>query len=55
MRKGITLEKIEKEIKRLAPQEQLKLVERIISQLRKTGLAREHTKRNWCLGSHIRN
>ncbi len=39
MRKGITLEKIEKEIKRLAPQEQLKLVERIISQLRKTGLA----------------
>ena len=39
MRKGITLEKIEKEIKRLAPQEQLKLVERIIYQLRKTGLA----------------
>ena len=39
MRKGITLEKIEKEIKMLAPQEQLKLVERLIYQLRKTGLA----------------
>lgn len=39
MRKGITLEKIEKEIERLTPQEQLKLVERLAHQLRKTGLA----------------
>ena len=39
MRKGITLEKIEKEIEKLAPQEQLKLLERLIYQLRKTGLS----------------
>ncbi|HHT9126983.1 MAG TPA: hypothetical protein ACFYD6_14385 [Candidatus Brocadiia bacterium] len=38
MRRGITLEKIEKEIERLTPQEQLKLVERLAHQLRKTGL-----------------
>lgn len=39
MRKGINLEKIEKEIERLAPLEQLKLLERLIYQLRKTGLS----------------
>lgn len=39
MRKGVALEKIEKEIERLTPQEQLKLVERLAHQLRKTGLA----------------
>jgi hypothetical protein len=39
MRKAVTLEKIEKEIERLTPQEQLKLVERLAHQLRKTGLA----------------
>jgi hypothetical protein len=39
MRKGIALEKIEKEIEGLTPQEQLKLVERLAHQLRKTGLA----------------
>jgi len=39
MRKGVTLEKIEKEIERLTPQEQLKLVEKLAHQLRKTGLA----------------
>lgn len=39
MRKGVTLEKIEKEIEKLTPQEQLKLVERLAHQLRKTGLA----------------
>lgn len=38
MRKGIALEKIEKEIERLTPQEQLKLVERLAHQLMKTGL-----------------
>lgn len=38
MRKGAILEKIEKEIERLAPREQLKLVERLIHQLRKTEL-----------------
>jgi len=39
MRKGVVLEKIEKEIEKLAPQEQLKLVERVAHQLRKRGLA----------------
>ncbi len=39
MRKGVTLEKIEKEIENLTPQEQLKLVEKLAHQLRKTGLA----------------
>ena len=39
MSKGVTLEKIEKEIKRLTQQEQLKLVEKLAHQLRKTGLA----------------
>ena len=38
MRKGSTLEKIEKEIERLTPQEKLKLVERVAHQLRKTGI-----------------
>jgi len=35
IKKGIPLEKIGKEIERLAPQEQLKLVEKVIHQLRK--------------------
>lgn len=39
MRKEITLEKIKKEIEKLAPQEQLKLVERLVHNLRKTDLA----------------
>ncbi|MDO9530038.1 MAG: hypothetical protein Q7J27_12905 [Syntrophales bacterium] len=39
MRKAVALEKIEKEIERLTPQEQLKLVERLAHQLRKTGLS----------------
>ena len=38
MSKLITLEKIEKELNRLAPQEQLKLVEKVINHLRKTSL-----------------
>jgi hypothetical protein len=38
MEKGITLEKIEKEIEELTPLEQLKLVERLAHQLRKTSL-----------------
>jgi len=38
MPKGTTLGKIEKEIERLSPQEQLKLVEKLAHQLRKTGL-----------------
>lgn len=39
MRRLITLERIEKEIEKLSPQEQLKLVERLAHQLRKTGFA----------------
>ncbi|MBI5327651.1 MAG: hypothetical protein HZB80_05100 [Deltaproteobacteria bacterium] len=39
MKKGVTLEKIGKEIGKLTPQEQLKLVERLVHQLGKTGLA----------------
>jgi hypothetical protein len=39
MQKGVTLEKIEKEIERLTPQEQLKIVERLAHRLRKTELA----------------
>jgi hypothetical protein len=39
MPKESTLGKIEKEIERLTPQEQLKLVERLAHQLRKTGIA----------------
>ncbi|MEW6571861.1 MAG: hypothetical protein AB1390_11955 [Nitrospirota bacterium] len=38
MPKESTLEKIEKEIERLTPQEKLKLVERLAHQLRKTGI-----------------
>lgn len=39
MRKGITLEKIEKETEGLTPQEQLKLVERLAHRLRRGGLS----------------
>jgi hypothetical protein len=39
MPKESTLGKIEKEIERLTPQDQLKLVERLAHQLRKTGIA----------------
>ncbi len=39
MSKGTALQNIEKEIKRLTPEEQLGLVERLAHQLRKTGLA----------------
>ena len=35
MRKGIALEKIEREIEKLAPNEQLKLVEKLIHRIRK--------------------
>ncbi len=35
MRKGIALGKIEKEIEKLAPNEQLKLVEKLIHEIRK--------------------
>ena len=35
MRKIVTIEKIEKEIKDLSPQEQLKLLETLVHQLRK--------------------
>ncbi len=38
MPRAITLEKIEKEAEKLSPQEQLKLVERLAHQLRKTGI-----------------
>ncbi len=38
MPKGTTLEKIEKQIEKLPPRDQLKLVEKLAKQLRKTGL-----------------
>lgn len=41
IRKGSNLERIEKEIERLTPQEQLKLVERVAHQLRKAGIRME--------------
>ncbi|MBI3351129.1 MAG: hypothetical protein HY036_00975 [Nitrospirae bacterium] len=37
MRKGMTLEKIEKELAKLTPNEQLKVVEKLAHHLRKTG------------------
>lgn len=39
MRKGIALEKIEKEIEKLSPNEKLKLVEKLIHRIRKPELA----------------
>lgn len=39
MPRASTLEKIEKEIERLSPKDQLKLVEKLAHHLRKTGLA----------------
>lgn len=39
MRKGAALGKIEKEIEKLSSQEKLRLVERLVHQLRKGGLA----------------
>jgi hypothetical protein len=39
MPKGSTLEKIEKEIERLSPRDQLKLVEKVAHQLRKLGVS----------------
>lgn len=38
MQKKVSLEKIERETEVLTPQEQLKLVERLIHRLRKTGI-----------------
>ena len=39
MPRATTLEKIEKEIERLSPRDQLKLVEKLAHQLRKSGIA----------------
>ena len=39
MPRGTNLGKIEKELEKLSPQEQLKLVEKLAHKLRKTGLA----------------
>lgn len=39
MPRASTLGKIEKEVEKLSPQEQLELVERLAHQLRKTGIA----------------
>ena len=41
MRKIVTFENVEKKIEKLKPQEQLKLVERVAHQLRKTVLVPE--------------
>jgi len=38
MHKTVTIEKLEKEIEKLPPLDQLKLVERLVQHLRKTGL-----------------
>ncbi len=46
MPKAITLEKIEKEIELLSPNEQLRLVEKLAYHLRKTGLAAKK-ERDW--------
>ena len=46
MPRGSTLEKIEKEIERLSPREQLKLVEKVAHQLRKAGVAAKRD-RDW--------
>lgn len=39
MPKTVTIEKLEKEIEKLPPKDQLKLVERLAHHLRKTGLS----------------
>jgi hypothetical protein len=39
MPRGSTLENIEKQIERLSPRDQLKLVEKVAQQLRKTGVS----------------
>ena len=39
MPRGITLSKIEKDVERLTPNEQLKLLEKLAHQLKKTGIA----------------
>jgi len=41
MIKGVSLEKIEKELERLSPEEKLRLMERVVRQLRKTGLGKK--------------
>jgi hypothetical protein len=46
MRRGIALEKIEKEIGRLTPTEQLKLAEKLIHQLRQIKIA-TRKELNW--------
>ena len=42
MPRASILGKIEKEVEKLSPQEQLKLVERLAHQLRKTGIAEKN-------------
>ena len=39
MPRGITLSKIEKDVERLTPNEQLKLLEKLAHQLKQTGIA----------------
>lgn len=46
MRGHSTLRKIEKEVEKLSPRERLKLVERLVHQLRKTDMIREK-KLDW--------
>ena len=41
MIKGVSLEKIEKELEKLSPEEKLRLMERVVRQLRKTGLSKK--------------
>ncbi len=56
MPRASTLGKIEKEVEKLSPQEQLKLVERLTHQLRKTGIAMKK-QLDWTglygLGKHL--
>lgn len=46
MRKDVSLESIEKEIRKLTTEQQLKLVEKVARELRKSGLAMEK-KLDW--------
>ena len=44
MGKELTIEKIEKEVNRLAPREQVKLVERLLARLKRNGSASKKQK-----------
>lgn len=47
MRKELTIDKIEREITRLAPRQQLKLVERLLAQLKKHNGSSSKKQKDW--------